>query len=262
MAGTKRPRARIAAAAKAAEAARRAGQQVEASRRRRRITQRELGDRVGVSRSLIAAIESGQAAGTPLETWFALGEALDRPFRAEFLRDHQALPADAGHLGMQELVLRLAGPAGYAGTFELATRPGDPTRSVDVLLLDKRSRRMVIVECWNTFGDLGAAARSSDRKLAEAAQLAVAIGGAGPPFDIGLVWVVRDTRVNRALIERYPHIFERRFPGPSGAWVRALTRPAAMPSGPGLIWCDGKATRLFARRRPTRSRAAGQRDPA
>ena len=104
------------------------------------------------------------------------------------------------------------------------------------------------MECWNTFGDLGAAARSSDRKVAEAEQVAVAIAGEGQPFEVGLCWVVRDTRANRALVNRYEHIFASRFSGSSAGWVRALTKGGPMPKQPGLIWCDLRATRLFVRR--------------
>jgi hypothetical protein len=32
--------------------------------------------------------------------------------------------------------------------------------------------------------------------------------------------------------------------------VEALTRRGPMPAQPGLVWCDVKGTRLFARRRP------------
>jgi len=106
-----------------------------------------------------------------------------------------------------------------------------------------------VVECWNTFGDLGYATRSSDRKLADALQLAAVLGGDVGAFRVGLCWVVRDTRANRAVVARYAHIFESRFPGSSRAWVEAITKGTPMPSQPGLVWCDVKATRLFARRR-------------
>jgi hypothetical protein len=150
---------------------------------------------------------------------------------------------------MQELVLRLGKGAGYEGRFELATRPTDPTRSSDAPLLDRRGRRLLLVECWNTFGDLGAAVRSSDRKLAEAQALAIALGGDAGPFDVGLCWVVRDTAANRALLERYGHIFASRFPGLSAAWVRAIGGGSGPPAQAGLVWSDHRATRLFARRR-------------
>jgi transcriptional regulator with XRE-family HTH domain len=249
MPGSKRPAARIAGEDRARQAASRAGADVRASRRARRWTQAHLAARIGISRAKVAKLELGRGAGTPSGTWFALGEALGRPYRAEFLRDTFAEPPGAGHLDIQELVLRVGKGAGYEGRFELATRPTDPARSSDAVLLDRRRRRMVLVECWNTFGDLGAAARSSDRKLAEAAALAVALGGDGPTLTVGLCWVVRDTAANRALIARYEHIFAARFPGSSGAWVMALTMAGPMPAQPGLVWCDLRATRLVARRR-------------
>jgi transcriptional regulator with XRE-family HTH domain len=244
----RRSAARISGARLAGEAARRAGEQLRASRRRRRLTQAALGRRIGVSQASISAIEAGQAAGTALEIWFALGEALGRPFRAEFLRDGLAQPEHAPHLDMQELVLRIGRVGGYAGRFELATRPHDPARSVDVLLVDHHRRRMVLCECWNTLGDLAGAARSTDRKTAEAAQLAVARARDGDPYAVGAVWVVRDTVANRAIVNRYPHIFESRLPGSSAGWLRALTSPVPLPTAPGLVWCDVRATRLFARR--------------
>ena len=212
----------------------------------------DLATRIGASRAQVARLEAGRGEGAPLEVWFALGEALGRPFRAEFLRDALAQPEGAGHLDIQELVLRLGKAAGHEGRFELATRPTDPARSSDAPLLDRRARRLTLVECWNTFGDLGAATRSSDRKLAEAQALAVALGGDGPPYTVGLCWVVRDTAANRALVGRYEHIFASRFPGSSAAWVKALTTGSVPPAQPGLVWCDVRATRLFARRSITR----------
>lgn len=210
------------------------------------MTQLALASRVGVSRAYIAKIEGGSAHGVPLELLFALAEALGRPFRAEFVRDRLEDTADAGHLAVQELVLRLGRAAGFEGRFELTTRPADPSRSSDVVLLDKDRRRMVLVECWNAFGDVGAAARSTDRKLAEAQEPATAVAADGGAFTVGACWVVRDTARNRELTIRYPNLFASRFPGSSAAWVRALTERASLPTAPGLVWCDVNATRLFA----------------
>ena len=81
-------------------------------------------------------------------------------------------------------------------------------------------RRLIHVECWNTIGDIGAAARSSARKQAELADLAIARWGTDATT--GLVWVVRATARNRALVARYPEVFASRFPGSSRGWVEAL----------------------------------------
>ncbi|MGI8929148.1 MAG: hypothetical protein ACR2H0_06765 [Candidatus Limnocylindrales bacterium] len=79
---------------------------------------------------------------------------------------------------------------------------------------------------------------------------AAIMGADDGPFQVGLVWVVRDTKANRALVARYKHIFSARFPGSSQGWVNALAKGGPMPVEPGLVWCDVKATRLFGRRRP------------
>jgi hypothetical protein len=61
---------------------------------------------------------------------------------------------------------------------------------------------------------------------------------------------VRDTRVKRALLDRYPEIFAATFVASSDRWVRALTKPGHdPPTELGLVWCDRDATRLFAWRR-------------
>ena len=202
-----------------------------------------------MSRQRLGDLENGKGRSAPPELWFALAEALGLYLRFEFGRDPLAVLADAGHLDIQELILRVARPAGWEErAFEARSHGWRSERSTDVRLVDRKGRRLVINECWNTFGDLGAATRSSDRKLRDAEQLAVATAGDGPPFEVGLCWIVRDTAANRALINRYRHIFESRFPGSSQAWVKAITAGGPIPSQPGLIWCDVRATRLFARR--------------
>ena len=108
-------------------------------------------------------------------------------------------------------------------------------------------RVLILGECCNTFGDVGAAARSSTRKLTDLGNLAIARWGT--EARVGLVWVVRATARNRALVARYPEIFASRFTGSSRAWVAALTAGAPPPTEPGLVWCDVAATRLIEWRR-------------
>ncbi|HXR27645.1 MAG TPA: helix-turn-helix domain-containing protein [Candidatus Baltobacteraceae bacterium] len=256
----------------AAEAARRnrevlarLGSEVRESRLRRRMTQARLGERVGLARSTVGAIERGLGGSHTLDAWQRIGLALDRPLRVELSRDVREEPADAGHLAIQELVIRVGRGAGFPGMFELPTRPSNPAHSTDVGLRDDRGRRLILVECWNTIGDVGAAVRSTNRKRAEVEGLAAVIGGGRPaaargpqldgpdvpgePYDVATVWVVRATRRNRDLVARYPELFASRFTGSSRAWVRALTTGSAPPSDLGLVWCDVRCTRLYAWRR-------------
>lgn len=186
-----------------------------------------------------------------METWFALATALRLPLRVEFGRDPVHEPGDAGHLKVQELMLRLARQTGRARMFELATRPTDPSYSIYVCTRDNRQRVLFIEECWNTFGNITASVRSTRRKLAEAERLAVAIGGETGPYRVAAVWTVRDTRRNREILARYPEVFAAAFTGSSRQWVTALTTTDARPPTElGLVWCDGDATRLFSWRKP------------
>ena len=189
-------------------------------------------------------MERGDGGSLSVNSWQQLATALELSFDMTLGRDPNEEPVDAGHLAIQELVLRLGRLTGRRRTFELPTKPSDPSLSTDVGLTDDANRRLLQVECVNTFGNINAAIRSSDRKRAEAEAHAIAIGH-GQPYEVHQVWVVRATRRNRALLARYPELFATRFPGSSKAWVRALTTGSAPPEQPGIVWCDVAATRLF-----------------
>jgi transcriptional regulator with XRE-family HTH domain len=222
------------------------GREAKAARRRLGRTLDQVASRIGIGRSRLSQLERGGGDTAPIATWVALGIALGRPLAVSFSRprDEPRGPADSGHLEIQEHILKLARATGRPGTFELPTRPIDPARSTDVGLHDVRYRARIHVECWNTFGDLGAAVRATNRKQAEAA-------GTWPDDRIATVWVVRASATNRAILERYPHIIEAAFPGSSRAWVKCLTRGTPPPAQPGVVWFDPGTGRLMERRRAT-----------
>ena len=221
------------------------GGNVRARRRSLRVTQSELGQRIGLAQSRISDIERGLGVGLPLEIWVALGIALGQPLAVSFSRptDTAASLADAGHLDVQEYLLEIGRRNGRSGAFELPTRPSDPWQSIDVGHLDERHDCLIIEEAWNRIGDLGAAARSSARKVAEMERRSDA-------GRVALCWVVRDSHANRAIVRRYPEIIAARFPGSSVAWVEALEHGAAPPNEPGIVWFDPSRRRL----RPLRLR--------
>lgn len=241
---------RVRGANLARAVAARLGVSVQAARQRRAWSRSRLGARVGLSATRIGQIERGDGAGASLELWFAIGQALDVPFRAEFARDRIEEPLDAGHLAMQELMLRLGRETGRGRGFELSTKPANPSFSIDVGVRDDALRVLFIEECWNTFGNINESVRSTRRKIAEAGQLAVAIGGERGSYRVVAVWIVRDTRRNREIVARYPEVFAAALTGSSRHWVRALTSAAVEPPVElGLVWCDLRATRVFAWRR-------------
>jgi hypothetical protein len=141
---------------------------------------------------------------------------------------------------MKELLLRLGRAAGYAPTLELATRPSEPWRSADVGLEDSARRRLILVECWNSIGDVGTAARSSDRKRAEAETQGACGGSLGDRAGaVGVLWLVRSTARNRALVARYPEVFASRFAGSSAGGPghsRKVPRRLRMAARRGARW--------------------------
>ena len=223
------------------------GGQARAWRRAKRYSIAHVARRVGMSVARLSEIERGLGARAPLETWVALGIALDRPLAVTFSRSPDGRstgPLDAGHLEIQEYVLRLARATGRPGAFEVPTRPSDPSRSTDVGFRDPATRVRFLAECWNTFGDLGAAVRATRRKQFEAA-------AAWPEDRIATVWIVRATAVNRDLLARYPSIIDAAFPGSSRRWVGALVEGSPPPREPGIVWYDPGTRRLMDRRRAT-----------
>jgi transcriptional regulator with XRE-family HTH domain len=233
------------------------GREVQATRRRRRLRQSDLAGAVGLAQARISDIERGAGTGTPLLVWVRLGIALGRPLAASFSRDLEPpLPADAGHLAAQELLLRLVRPTGRISLVESPTQPDNPSLSVDVCIRDDPHRALILNEIWNRTDDLGRALRSSDRKTAEAAELAIGIGG-DDPYRIASCWLLVDSAPNRALAARFPEVLAARFPGSSVGWVRCLTEGGEPPLRAGIVWIDLRSGRIVPMRRRSRQRSSG-----
>src|SRR5262249_8023583 len=129
MPGRRRRALAVEAERKVGELKRRIGGDVVAMRRRRSWTQDRLAERTGRGRLVVSRVERGIVA-LDLELLQRLAIALEVPLNVAFARDPRTDVADAGHLAMQELVLRLARRCGYDGMFELATKPAEPWRSI------------------------------------------------------------------------------------------------------------------------------------
>jgi len=186
---------------------------------------------VGLSQSTVSRIELGDAGGMSLAEWVRTAAVLDVPVRFEQGRDPQATPADAGHLELQELLLRRGTKHGYITSAEVPT--GAARWSVDVQWRSEARRVIVIIETWNAIGDIGASVRSFTRKIDETE---AALQGP-EPVRIAGCWVLRDVPRNRLLLDRYPHVFRA-----GAAWFLARVgtraqqwRRATAPAGSGPV---------------------------
>ncbi len=157
-------------------------------------------DLVGLGQSEISHLERGHGARTSIETWIAIGIALQRPIAIGFSRDVvDPTPLDAGHLAAQELTLRLTAHGGWQGRFEAPSDPSAPRHSTDIELTAPDGR-IVLLEIWNRLDDLGAAVRSSDRKLADLARRRAL------QTPVSSCWLLVETSANHELVRRYPAI--------------------------------------------------------
>ena len=109
----RRPAAATSGVREARAVAATLGRETQLTRQARRLTQEELGGRVGLGQSEISYLERGFGARTSIETWVAIGLALNRPIAIGFGRDIVEPLRDAGHLAAQELLTRLATAAGW-----------------------------------------------------------------------------------------------------------------------------------------------------
>jgi transcriptional regulator with XRE-family HTH domain len=252
MPGVRRPTIAFEARRASREQLAAVGSRVRSARHRRRWTQAQLGLKAGVSRMLVSRLERGLGGGVTLDALQRVALGLGVRLRVDLARDPQEDPADAGHLAIQELVTRRFRAMGWRRFVELPTRPAQPWRSGDVVGVDDRHGHIVIVECWNTIGDIGMAVRSSNRKQVDGEALATARWGERPS-SVHLLWVVRQTARNRELLRRYPEFFRARFPASSAAWSKFLDGSGKPPEEAGIVWSDLTGQQTFAWR-PRRDR--------
>ena len=95
---------------------------------------------------------------------------------------------------------------------------------------------LILVEIWNRLTDLGAASRSTTRKVIEVEGAILPAG-----FRLASCWLLVDNAANRAIVRRFPEIVRARFPGSSLGWVRALVDGHEPPGDAGIAWVDSRS---------------------
>jgi transcriptional regulator with XRE-family HTH domain len=237
----------IAGRARARTVAGRLGVALRDARRSTGRTQAQVAIRAGVSQQLISRLELGRGQDASLETWACVAAAVGEQL-VGFLEwaPGATPPRDIEHLRRQSALIAAASAGGWTAHPELAIDPGAiRSRSIDVALIRRAAREAIVVEVWDWFDDVGASLRGLDAKIEvltsrlrdEPSNGAERVGGRDAWRVRGL-FVVRDTRRNRAIVAELRPLFAARFTGRSVEWLRTLETAAAMPDGHGLLWSD------------------------
>lgn len=240
--------------ARATTVATRLGIALRDARHAAALSQSDVADRAGVSQPFVSHLERGLGTSASIESWSLVCAAVGEQFVGFLERAPGAdRPRDLEHLRRQSALIGIAGGGGWAALPELALDPGvRHSRSVDVALVRQRMHEAVVAEIWDWFDDVGAGLRGLDGKVAAlAAQLGSAPASAGLdlPWHVGGLYVVRDTRRNRALVDELRPLFASRFDGSSVRWLAALTTPnLRVPTRDGLLWSSRDGTGLRASR--------------
>jgi len=206
------------------------GSSVRASRLDRGWTQAELGATAEVSRSLVAAIETGARAAS-LEVLERVAHALDADLVVELrapLVVGRTDQRDAAHAACVAAVRRWLERRGYLCVVELPIVDGKIRGWIDLLAFHPESRRLVVVEVKTELRDLGGLQRQVGWYVRAAAG-AVAPLGWRPREAVGLV-VFLATTDNDARLTAQRQAITQAFP------VRGRALDDALAGAPFKGW--------------------------
>jgi transcriptional regulator with XRE-family HTH domain len=205
---------RVAARARATYLAARLGTALREARRSAGLRQLDIARVAGISQSFASRMERGEGSSASIETWASVAIAAGSQLAAFFEELPGAeWPRDYEHLRRQQLLVDVARLGGWDGTVEQRLGPkSEHGPSVDVHLARGTHREIAVVEIWDWFGDVGAAFRSFDVKLATAGREAAARELAGSPaWRVSGVIVVRATNETASSCETSQPCFGRNF---------------------------------------------------
>jgi transcriptional regulator with XRE-family HTH domain len=243
----------------------RLGRGLRALRMRRGWRQRDLGDAVGLSQSLIARIERGHGDRVTPRTLERIGGALGARLVVRFDWNGEALDRllDAAHAQLVEDVLRVFALAGWDARPEVTFAVGAERGSIDILGWHSTTATVIVVEIKSVVPDVQATLVALDRKVRLAERISVAQGWR--PRRFACLLVIGDSRTSRRRVGANAATFAARFPDRVGTVRRFIAAPGDSPAISGL-WFLSPSTQTTARHRvraagPTSKRVTKSNEP-
>jgi transcriptional regulator with XRE-family HTH domain len=235
------------AARRASETRRALGRQLLELRTDGNLTQRQLAEAAGVSKTYVARVEAGAVRPT-IETYTALAAALGSDFAARIYPGTGPTIRDRNQAPIVEALIRLATPIWHAFP-EVPVRA--PTRGVIDLVLHSEAESVVIAaEVETELKRLEQRLRWHAEKaeaLPSSALWRAAVADERVP-GVSKLLVLRSTDTNRRIVREFEATLLATYPGRTSQAYEALAGRARWP-GAAVLWArtqHGQATILAA----------------
>lgn len=220
----------------------RIGRSCRALRIRRRWRQRDVAGAVGISRQLVAKVESGRIATVQLRTLEAVVQALGGSLDVTVRWHGEGLDRllDAAHAVLVESVLERLRGAGWETAVEVSFAIRGERGSVDILALHHPIATVLVVEVKSVVPDSQWMIATLDRKARLAPE--IARDRAWPCRQVGRLLVVGESTTARRRVELLESTYRTAFPQrgravgswlrrPSGSFAGLVFLPFATPGG-------------------------------
>ena len=228
----------------------RIGHSFRALRIRKSWRQQDLADEVGVSRQLIAKVESGQIYDVQVGMVLRIGEALGASAAVNVRWRGEGLDRllDAAHAGLVETVVARLTGLGWESVVEASFSVAGERGSIDVFALHRATATVLVIEVKSVVPDSQAVIHGIDRKTRLARRLARERGW--PCQVAGRLLVVGESTTARHRIDALAQTYQAAFPSRGAAVSAWLRSPEGALSG--LLFLP------FATARGTRDRVTGR----
>jgi transcriptional regulator with XRE-family HTH domain len=203
------------------------GRSIRAIRVRKRLTQEQVAQRVGMSRGVVARIEQGHAARVTIETLERIAAALGARVLVKLLWQGEGLDRllDGRHATVVEEVVRVLRATGWTVATEVSFNEFGERGSIDVFAFFPATSALLVVEVKTVIADAQDLQATLDRKVRLAPKLARDRGWA--PLTVARVLVVVDTRSNQQRVDALAATFGATFPDRTWAARRWIATPSS-----------------------------------
>jgi transcriptional regulator with XRE-family HTH domain len=205
------------------------GLSLRALRRRRGWTQAELGQRAGVSQSVVSRVERGEAEQQTVDTLLRLITPLGARLRVSILAHGEDLDRllDGGHAAIVERVAAMLRRLGWEVVPEATFNVYGERGSIDLLAFHPATGALLVIEVKSVVPDVQATLAGIDRKARLAQRVTIIRERGWKVRSVSRWLVLPDDRTARRRIESHATTFRAALP----AGTVELRRWARQPAG-------------------------------